>query len=287
MINKLTQEQIDLFPIYVAKYTKLGLSTSSVTDEEICKAVYKLYECGKEKPPKHIVILDSPYAVVDFMKLNCPKNKQQFKWGFGSMDAHWVAFYMYFWKECGIDIPRIEGLYDCLKIGWYLAYKDICIVSHKPTEIHLDNNKVLHNEKGMAVRYADGKGIYVWHGIMLPEKYEFIITDKDKLTTDIIDAENNSELKRILLERFGYDNYIQKVEASVIDHSRWGTLYEIPVVNREPIRIVKVVDGTPAKDGTRRQYFLKVSPKIKTALEAVAWTFNMPINDYQKLVLET
>ena len=33
------------------------------------------------------------------------------------------------------------------------------------------------------------------------------------------------------------------------------------------------MNSTPEPDGTRRTYFLRVPPQMRTAREAVAWTF--------------
>ncbi len=43
----------------------------------------------------------------------------------------------------------------------------------------------------------------------------------------------------------------------------------------EPIVMVEVLNSTPEPDGTRKTYFLRVPPTMRTAREAVAWTFDM------------
>ena len=39
------------------------------------------------------------------------------------------------------------------------------------------------------------------------------------------------------------------------------------------MRVVEVVNATPEPDGSYRHYFLQVPPGVRTAREAVAWTF--------------
>jgi hypothetical protein len=41
-----------------------------------------------------------------------------------------------------------------------------------------------------------------------------------------------------------------------------------------------VVNASVGKDGTRKEFFLQVPMKVKTAREAVAWTFGLPEMDY-------
>ena len=48
----------------------------------------------------------------------------------------------------------------------------------------------------------------------------------------------------------------------------------------EPIRVVQVVNATPEKDGSSRHYFLRVPPHVRTAREAVAWTFGLDASEY-------
>ncbi len=45
--------------------------------------------------------------------------------------------------------------------------------------------------------------------------------------------------------------------------------------------MVKVVNSTPEPDGSRREYFLRVPPTVRTAREAVAWTFGLAADAYR------
>jgi hypothetical protein len=288
-LKKLTKEQEKKLEVYSDKYIKIGLDTQEFTLEEAEFAIAELYKNAKPPlpPPKHVIIVDSPYAAIAFVKEHFPKNKQSFYWCFGSMDAHWVAFYTFFWKECDISIPQIAGFHECLKLGWYLPYKDVCIVTQKPKMINRDDSGRLHSETCRAIEYRDGAGLYCWHGITLAKEYEWLIYDSKLLTTGHIDSEKNSELKRVMLEIYGYDNYINEVEASVVDYSKYGTLYEIPAEDSEGIKVIRLVNSTPDADGTFKNYFLTVPPDMKTAHEAVAWTFDMNVSEYNNLVQES
>ena len=49
----------------------------------------------------------------------------------------------------------------------------------------------------------------------------------------------------------------------------------------EPVVLVEVLNATAQRSGTRKTYFLRVPPTVRTAREAVAWTFGMNAEAYQ------
>lgn len=44
---------------------------------------------------------------------------------------------------------------------------------------------------------------------------------------------------------------------------------------------VEVTNSTPESDGTRRSYFLRVPPHVRTCQAAVAWTFGLRADEYR------
>jgi hypothetical protein len=81
-----------------------------------------------------------------------------------------------------------------------------------------------------------------------------------------------------MLDRFGWDRYLIESGAKPIHQSERGTLYRSEIPDDEPLVMVKVTNSTPEPDGHFKDYFLRVPPTIKTADEAVAWTFG--VKDY-------
>ena len=47
--------------------------------------------------------------------------------------------------------------------------------------------------------------------------------------------------------------------------------------------MVEVRNSTPEPDGSRKTYFLRVPPTVRTAREAVAWTFGLGAVEYRPL----
>jgi hypothetical protein len=60
---------------------------------------------------------------------------------YGQHDATWLAFYMFFRRECGLEreTERLAGLWElCQSAGWALPYEGVCFVSERHTECHLN-----------------------------------------------------------------------------------------------------------------------------------------------------
>jgi hypothetical protein len=51
--------------------------------------------------------------------------------------------------------------------------------------------------------------------------------------------------------------------------------------------VVEVVNATPEPDGTRKHFFLQVPAHMRTAREAVAWTYGMSEHAYSRLIVRT
>ena len=100
-------------------------------------------------------------------------------------------------------------------------------------------------------------------------------------TTTLADitAQQNTETRQVMIERYGLERYLAESSAVEIDHSDVGTLYEI-----SGMKVVKVVNSTPEPDGSYKDYFLRVPPTMTSAQEAVAWTFGLNATEYQPAV---
>lgn len=89
-------------------------------------------------------------------------------------------------------------------------------------------------------------------------------------TDDILNAQN-VELRQMGLERFGYENFIEKANATVIDE--WND-NELLAVGQ--IRLLYLLD--PSKNGTR--YLLPVPDNMERVKQALAWSFNLSEHEY-------
>jgi len=82
-------------------------------------------------------------------------------------------------------------------------------------------------------------------------------------------------------EIVGAAAYIKDADAKRLDHDEsFGTLWRRDFTDDEPIVMLEVINSTREPDGHFKHYFLRLPPTITTAQAAVAWTFDIPAEDY-------
>jgi hypothetical protein len=158
-----------------------------------------------------------------------------------------------------------------------MPFSNVCFVSDQPLRIELDDRGRLHSADFKAIEYPDGFHLYSWHGTTVAD---FIIVEPEKISVGLIESEQNVEVRRVLIERYGTAKYVHDSGSKEIDRDSFGVLYRKEIPNDEAIVMVAVMNSTPEPDGSFHQYFLRVPPTINTAREAVAWTFSMDADDY-------
>ena len=218
---------------------------------------------------------------------------------YGSHDAHWLAFYAAF-LEFGIEeCKKLIPLMDMAKCsGWFFPMDEAVILTPNPIHLSLDEQGRLHDDKRKVIEYPDGWGLYYIHGVAVNEK---IVEKPETITVADIEGENNAEVRRIMIDRYGWDpsdergrspdgsdpgvgKYIQDAGAEKIHEDKWGILYRKEVEGDEDIVTVKVMNSTPEPDGSVKPYFLRVPEDTKTAHQAVAWTFGVEPENYNPVV---
>jgi hypothetical protein len=143
------------------------------------------------------------------------------------------------------------------------------------------NRFLLHCEHGPAVAYPDGWGVWAINGVRVPQR---VVECPQDLKIDEIEKEGNAEVRRIMLERFGWARFVQESGAKEVSRDDWGILFRKELANDEPLVMVKVANATPEPDGSLKDYFLRVPPDVRSAHEAVAWTFGQERKDYEPVV---
>jgi hypothetical protein len=200
---------------------------------------------------------------------------------YGLHDADWMSYYDYL-QQAGVKgIEPLDGMKELAKsCGWWWPFDGICIVTERPTELHRDNRGRLHHEERAAIRYPDGWGLYAWNGILVPE--DVIVLD-EPISFERIESETNAEIRRVLIERFGLDNYLRAGKCIKLHSDETGTLYRMNLPGDEPILVVQVINSTAEPDGSFNEYFLRVPPHITRARQGVAWTFGLSEAEYYPL----
>lgn len=151
-----------------------------------------------------------------------------------------------------------------------LLLNGLAFLCEKPLSFHLDEFLHLHRDSGPAVSYSDGFEQYAWHGAFVSRE---IVEHPESITVSQIENEQNVEIRRVLLERFGEARFLEQSGMTPVHEDEYGILYKKDFVGDEPLAIVKVANATPEPDGSIKHYYLRVPPNMESAQQAVAWTF--------------
>jgi hypothetical protein len=174
----------------------------------------------------------------------------------------------------GLWAPLLEAYGAGLWLYWVLHQEVVAVA--RPALRTVD--AMLHAPDGPAVAWTGGARYYFWRGMEVPAR---LIMEPEELRAREIVGERNRELQRVMLERFGYDRFILELAAVPVQADGFGTLYRIHMGQyRESLALVHVTNSTPELDGSRKRYFLRVPPNVRTAHEAVAWTFGLRPEEY-------
>jgi hypothetical protein len=107
-----------------------------------------------------------------------------------------------------------------------------------------------------------------WRGVPVDERIAF---RPETITVAEVLGERNAELRRVLLERFGFERFMREAGAVVIDRDRDAggerQLLRLALEGDEDLVCVSV--SCPS---TGRRYLLRVPPTVRTCRQAVAWT---------------
>jgi len=257
-----------------------------LTDEILADAI-KLTEKIKKI---YLVNKKDIYSVIPKDKQDIIKNALS-QWPapsiWGQFDAVWLAFYAYFLYEHKADCcERLrEQMVISQSAGIWWPFDQLFIVSERPNILSVDERYRLHSSTGPALSYDDGFNIYAWHGINVDKR---IIEQPETITVKEIQTEQNAEMRRILLEQFGFKRYVEQSNAKKLDYDKkYGTLWAVEVPNDETIVMVEVTNSTPEPDGTYKKYMLQVPPTMLKVRDAVAWTFGIEAGKEYEPVVET
>ncbi|MEW2140150.1 DUF6745 domain-containing protein [Streptomyces sp. NPDC005409] len=196
----------------------------------------------------------------------------------GQHDAPWLCAF-----DTGGRAPLAGLAAVARSAGWWWPYEMLAVVCERPVELHRDEAGRLDRGDGPALAFPDGFALHAWRGMPVPADF---LAGLEGLTPERIRDEENAELRRVMLEHYGYERYLTASGAEPVHRDGTGVLWRIPLPDDEDVVMVEVVNSTPEPDGTSRTYWLRVPPHTRTAREGVAWTFGLGAQAYAP-VLET
>lgn len=168
-------------------------------------------------------------------------------------------------------------LHQCRDSHWWFECDGIVFVSHRPTVLKLDSGGRLHNERGAALEYGDGFRLCAIHGT---EVEEDDVLHPERITVRRVEQERNLELRRALTSLYGQARYLKDSGATLVHQDERGKLWRKKREGDTDLVMIEVTNSTPEPNGNARSYLLRVPPDMKTAAEAVAWTFGMRSDQY-------
>jgi hypothetical protein len=190
------------------------------------------------------------------------------------------------WRE---PTEALRGLWAIARsAGWMVPHEHVCWICERPITLRTDSRGRLHCATGPALRYPDDWSVYAWKGIPLPawmiEHPEWITAGEIANTFEPV--QRNCMIEIMTPERFiksGVVGHVSEDETGVLWRKHWS----FRGVSIGSWAAIEVVNGTPETDGSHKHYFLRVPSSMRSAREAVAWTYGLTADEYAGLALRT
>lgn len=174
-------------------------------------------------------------------------------WDGGNQYSAWCSYLSFFDRVSCLELPVYEKWrhYEAaaLHSGPRYMQSDFCMVSDRPEVLLVDSQNRPHCANGPSHKWRDGWKLYYFHGIRIPAGKEWIIEDPSQITVALIDAENNSEIRRVMVEQYGAGRYLADSGAEEVHRDECGILLR-KTVDGETLLSVRVLNSTPEPDGT-------------------------------------
>ena len=206
--------------------------------------------------------------------------------GWAHPDFAWLAACDFLSTLCGTaDQASLAGLMAITQnSGWIVPHQNMCWLGERPSALKIDDRARLHSKDGPALEYRDGLAIYMWKGVQVPD---WMIEQPELITPAFIDRHPDFLLRRCMIEIITPGRYVASGGAIPIARDETGILWRKQWWNNDAWAAVEVVNGSPEPDGSFRHYFLQVPPNVRSAREAVAWTYGLTETEYTRLRVRT
>ena len=216
----------------------------------------------------------------------------------GQFWAAWPSYTSYFREVAGLELEgdlwerAIAYEQTSASAGWWFPHKRFVMVSDRPASISYEGSPAgnrLHNEHGPAIAWRDGYALYFVHGTRVPG---WIIEEPSKVTPEAIMAETNTEVRRVMVERYGWDRFASVAQLRLVDEQPDPAnpgyslrLFDLPdrLLAGVPVRLLVCHNASPERDGRRKVYGLTVEARHTDAVAAAASMWGVDPADYRQL----
>jgi hypothetical protein len=170
--------------------------------------------------------------------------------------------------------------------SWAIFHRNVCWIAAPPSQVNIDETGRLHSKSEAALVFPDRWTLYAWKGVLVSP---WIILTPHKITLQTIDRQLNPWVKRCMIDIYTPERYIKDGGALCVAQDDTGKLWRRHWrgFGDDTWAAVEVINGTPEPDGTFKHYYLQVPAHVRTAREAVAWTYGMTERQYANLSVRT
>ncbi|MGE3709087.1 MAG: DUF6745 domain-containing protein [Hyphomicrobiaceae bacterium] len=207
--------------------------------------------------------------------------------GLSQHDAPPYFVYDFFSSAYGLGalIEPVQGLMQIASsVGWFVPHEKVCYLAERHDVLRLDPEGRLHATDGPALGYPDQWFRYFWKGVELSP---WMIEQPDWIDLTRNEREPDPVIRHCLVDIMTPERFIRSGYACRVAADETGTLWQRSWRFGGIWAAVEVVNGTPEPDGTKKHYFLTVPGNLRSARQAVAWTYGLNEWEYEALKLRT
>jgi hypothetical protein len=182
---------------------------------------------------------------------------------------------------------RLAAIRPATRVLWR-SQPGLVVAVEPPRELHAGPDG-LHRTDGPALVWADGTEEYHLRGVRLPRSPEL-----GPWSAEEIHSVPNSEVRRIMIETVGWDEYLRTAELELVagapdpgNPPHHLELYELPFDVFGPVRLLVMVNGSPDRTGAMRRYAEFVPDDLDDPVEAAAWQYGVDVEVYRILQRRT
>ena len=230
----------------------------------------------------------------------------------GQQEQYWIGFYRFMELTLKIQYDPEKSTHlgwwqDIAEsANWWFPYEGFCFVSERPIRCTIDEQRRLHHESLAAMEFKDGWRVYAYHGTTVPA---YVIESPETISIEQIKKENNAEVRRCMVERMGWQKFVDLSELKVIHSDVLKSKFPVLPVselvdNSDPYALqyqegeeqAELLESAFLKDfedrpirfvrltcpSTGRKYIQRVAHDETKVYEAVGRSFGMTEKEYKR-----
>ena len=202
-INSLTEEQQILLKDFYKKSLEDGRSIEPINHAEAENVIFELYKkYGLNKKP-NFHYFQSPMQLLT----KHPEVKLDNYFG-GQQWNYWKAFYSYC-EMIGVKYEKENSdllalwMREAKHLHWWFPYEDDCAIIERPIKLSVNDAGFMHCESDMAIKYADGWGLYYLNGVAVNQY--LVKTPSEELDINFFLKESNADIKAEFVRKYGVE----------------------------------------------------------------------------------